>query len=127
MVYVKEKAEEFIITAELKDWVLIVALISLTVQLIVKLFENVVLGCITNAMIKVWKKCCRLRNGNGSIEIGFITARQGSEFIHLTDDCCHAKRVNEMNKKYWKVCSECNNYFVKKVERAFQVRLEDEV
>ena len=67
------------------------------------------------------------RNGNGNVEIEFITARQGSEVIHLTSDCVHAKRIHSKNRKDWKVCDECNHYFVKEVERAFQARMEDEV
>ena len=49
MANVKEKFDVFVITAELTDWVLIEAFISLTVQLIMKLVENVVLDCITTA------------------------------------------------------------------------------
>ena len=45
----------------------------------------------------------------------------------MTSDCANAKRINSKNRKDWKVCDECNHYFVKEVERAFQARMEDEV
>ena len=101
---VQATVEEFVLTAELKDWVMVVALISLTVQLGWNLFENVVLGGITAMLAKIAKKFRRKRRtGEDTMNIEIYTAVQGSRICHLRADCGHVKRMLSANKKAWQI------------------------
>ena len=127
-VTVHTTVEEFVLTAELEDWVMVVALISLTVQLGCKLFENVVLGGITAVISRMIRKFCRKRNDEKyTLNLEFCTAIHGSNVCHLNPNCGHMKRIATSNRKAWKICDDCERYLEQETERVLQWRLEDEV
>ena len=107
---------------------MVVALISLTVQLGWKLFENVVLGGITTLFVKIVRKCCRKRNDEKyTLNLEVCTAIHGSNVCHLNPTCKHVKRIATSNRKAWKICDDCEQYLEQETERVLQWRLEDEV
>ena len=107
---------------------MVVALISLTVELGLKLCENAVLGGITAAIAKLIKKFCRNRkNEESSLNLEICTAIHGSQVYHLNPSCGHVRRIATSNRKVWKICDDCEKYLAKETERVLQLRIEGEV
>ena len=117
-----EKMHGFMILADMKDWVMLVALISLTVQLGMKIFENVVLNMIMAGVVKIYKGF-RKKDEDGVIRLQIIMA-DGSDVCHLHAECSSVKRMLTRNRKELTICTECKRYLAKETNRAFVARNE---
>ena len=122
MVYAKENMEDFTLTADVKDWFMLIAVVSLLVHLSLTITDKIIVGFLLKAMKAIWRKC-KKRTNDDEIEIQVITSMSGGEVCHL-HNCEHAKKIRTGNKKVWRICTECKRYLQKETDRVFEARSE---
>ena len=101
---------------------MLIAIISLLVQLGLAIMDKIVVRFMLKAMKAIWKKC-KKRNNDDEIEIQVITSMSGGEICHL-HNCEYAKKIHTTNKKVWRICTECKRYLQKETDRVFEARSE---
>jgi len=119
-----EKAEQFVMTADLKDWLIMSVIVSVLVQLALKIFENVVLNKIMAGGARLWRSCCGRRRHDRDIELEIISTKTENTVIHLYE-CDSVKRMARTNRKSWRICTACERYLAKEQNRIVEVRSEE--
>ena len=114
------------LTAELKDWMILMVIVSLMVQLTLKLIENVVLNKIMASISACWRRCCRRRSEDRNIRLDLVIKRdQDATVLHLME-CGAVKKMVSSNKKPLRICTECDRYLTREQNRIYEVRREEE-
>jgi len=103
-----------------EEIIMLVVIMSVIVNVCLKLGENLFLDCVKNSVVKIYaaiKSCFyeRRQSQVQSIDIRLMQAR-GSQIMHYVD-CEAAKQVKVANREEKTSCSKCERVFEKDLQR----------
>ena len=128
---IRDRVQAFHATADARDWLLAMCLVSLCVQLTVKLIENYLLGSLASALAAAFRG---LRNGCRRRATGDAGDRDRVRlqvFVHKNMSVCHLKecqhvmRMTEANRRSLSICQDCSEYLNQECGRIIRNALDE--
>ena len=97
-------------------------LVSVVLQLLMKILENAVLGHLQAVICRCWKRCCSRRK---TVVIFSDVTFAGSGIVGHLYNCSHIKKAIEENKCKYNICAECKTIFDKQFNAKVMEQLEE--